>query len=116
MHQQNVGRLRGIEALRREILQILIVAILISLGTNILASGISSYLGAGSWILIGSGFAISSLGLVAALFHLSTAMNSNFIFKGVLTLDKNKKSIVSVPRYVFAERAKENIEALCAEN
>lgn len=116
MHDSRRGFLSEILSGRTNLIEIVVVAILIALGVNLVADGliIHARLAPLTSILLGlMVILISILYLVARVLGRRTRSRS---YTGFFIYDRNKNEVVDVPRYDFSEDLSMKLKAAFLEN
>ncbi|MDP2259409.1 MAG: hypothetical protein Q8J89_06820 [Caulobacter sp.] len=110
--------LRGtgaIRAMRSEIGQLAIVAIVLAVGASVTATGIVDLLTSRQTPSVFVGLGIVALGLAAMAWRLAPPISDTVQLNGVILLDEDKK-IARIDRYEFSEDIRRYLSALKAEN
>ncbi|WP_097340885.1 hypothetical protein [Escherichia coli] len=103
-------------AVKTNIFEVFIVAVLIALGVNILSSGVVGYFNLSFLKMIVVGALLIILGATIFLRNAYPMNNGKYDFEGVVCLDNEKKELISIEGYDFSEEVSRYLKGLCAEN
>lgn len=112
----NSSLVEGILASRGALAELLVAAVLLSLGVNLAASAIVSLFKTSSILLffIALFLILFSLYLIASKLISKRSVERTFV--GLLVLKKSSNSLVTVPRYHYSEALAKYLEGIFAEN
>lgn len=113
--QKDHGRTKSLLALRSDFFQIVAVAIVVSIGTNILSSSITNF-AQNDWINLSAGIVLVACGLVFAFWKAKVKLNGVTEYEGIIFLDPNTRESIEVERYEFSEKITSYLKGLCLEN
>ncbi|MEL7629671.1 hypothetical protein AAGW04_11815 [Pectobacterium aroidearum] len=103
-------------AFKTNLFEVFIIAILISLGVNILSSGIFGKFNFSFTQSITIGLMFIFFGVLFFLRNASPINSGKYIYKGVVCIEKGTHDLVSIEGYDFTEKISQYVKALCAEN
>ncbi|MDN0088300.1 hypothetical protein QVN42_13060 [Yersinia nurmii] len=103
-------------AFKTNLFEVLIIAVLVALGVNILSSGLVGYFNFSFLQLIIFGILLILLGALVFLRNAHPINSGKYNFEGVVCLDKNTYDLLEIENYHFTEEVSKYIKALCAEN
>lgn len=106
----------GITISRKNFVELLIVAVLLSFGINVIASQFLNWLKDQSVIAFIIGTILCILPILYALINLFGKRKNRTTVNGFVVYDPTKKKLVSIPRYHFAQRICNYIDAAFSEN
>src|SRR5579862_1482858 len=109
------GRTSTIFAILADFTQLIIVAILLALGANVLAAGLAGLLAPSRAGLILLGVLLIVVGLVMAFWRIRPSINGVSNLEGVIFLTKNRQP-VAVKRYRFSGALENYVNGLITEN
>jgi hypothetical protein len=109
------GRTSTIFAIQADFAQLIIVAILLALGANVLAAGLAGLLAPSRAGLILLGVLLIVVGLVMAFWRIRPSINGVSDLEGVIFLTKNRQP-VAVKRYRFSGALENYVNGLITEN
>jgi hypothetical protein len=109
-------KLSELLAFKANLLEILVIAVLVALGVNVMASGIIGYLSLSFYLSIIVGFLLVSLGLLILLRNVKPINSGTFKYKGVICVEKDSHNLLPIEGYELTEDISKYVRALCAEN
>ncbi|HDR9096502.1 hypothetical protein QZM46_23580 [Burkholderia vietnamiensis] len=93
-----------------------LAAIVLALGVNLLASGVSGYLGSKTGIMVLIGVALTLLSIYLISRRTLSSRSATREFEGFVCFRSGTADLIAVPRYRYAEELESYLEALFAEN
>lgn len=103
-------------AFKANLFEILIIAVLVALGVNILASGLIGYLDLSFLQSVSIGLLLVILGALVFLRNAHPINSGMYSYKGLVCLEKDTSDLLAIEGYDFTEEVSKYIKALCAEN
>lgn len=103
-------------AFKTNLLEVLIIAILLSLGVNLFSSGIAGYFNLSFVSLIFFGALLVFMGLIVLLRNAHPINSGEYNYEGVVCVEENTKTLLAIEGYDFTEEVSGYVKALCAEN
>src|SRR5712691_6949031 len=117
MSDNTTRSIEAITTLRASLFEVVVVAVVLALGINLLSSGIVAVFGIPGWAIVLLGSACCVVGVAYLLTRLRPANARRFKFYGVLPIGEGKeRKIFPVERYDFSEKAAMYFQGLCVEN
>ena len=116
MRDKGTHKVADTLAERREFLSIVIIAIVLAIGTNLLASWISSSAPDRQAHSLWLGILLTSLPLVYLALRLVASRHISHLVEAVFILDPDENQLVPVPRYKFSEDLCRTLQAAFLEN
>ncbi|MRS13432.1 hypothetical protein GJV06_00765 [Enterobacteriaceae bacterium RIT691] len=109
-------KLADLLAFKANLFEVLIIAVLVALGVNVLSSGLMGYFNFTFFELIAIGFLLILTGALMLFRNASPMNNGKYKYKGIICIEENSGDLIDIIGYPFAEEVSRNIKALCAEN
>lgn len=109
-------KLANLLAFKANLFEVFVIAVLVSLGVNILASGFLAHLNLDSTQSLIIGGLLVVTGLLILLRNLQPENSRIYEFNGVICTDRNSSELISIQNYEVTEELKQAISALCTEN
>jgi hypothetical protein len=109
------GRASTVFAIQADFAQLIIVAILLALGANVLAAGLAGILAPSRAGLVLPGLLLIVAGLAIAFWRIRPTINGVSDLEGVIFLAKNRQP-VAVKRYRFSGALEDYVKGLITEN
>jgi hypothetical protein len=109
-------KLANLLAFKANLFEIMIIAVFVALGVNILASGLIGYLDLSFLQSAGIGLLLVVLGALVLLRNAHPIKNGKYRFKGLICLEKSTNHLLAIEDYAFTEEVSKYIKALCTEN
>lgn len=103
-------------AFKANLFEILIIAVLVALGVNILAYGLIGYLNFSFFQSATIGFLLVILGALVFLRNAHPINSGMYSYKGLVCLEEDTNDLLAIEGYDFTEEVSRYIKALCAEN
>jgi hypothetical protein len=109
-------RLADLLAFKANLFEILVIAVLVALGVNILASGLVAYLHFTHLQSATVGLLLVALGALVFLRNAHPINSGTYSYKGLVCLEKDTGELLPIEGYDFTEDLSKYIKALCVEN
>lgn len=106
----------ALNAARREVAGILIVAVTTGLGVNLLSSGFGIGLDLSARWLVAFGLALIGLSICVTTLILRRNLVRDITYEGVFTIDSLSRRVIPFERYEFSEQMAEHVTAIGTEN
>ncbi|MFL5590853.1 MAG: hypothetical protein ACJ8DI_24840 [Ktedonobacteraceae bacterium] len=107
---------RGVAISRKNLIELIVIAILLSFGINLIAGQILSWLNEKSFIVLLIGFFLCLVSIVYTLFSLFGSRTKSHTYEGFLIDGPAKNNITSVPGYELSEEVHDYLQGAFAEN
>jgi hypothetical protein len=109
-------KLANLLAFKANLFEVFVIAVLVSLGVNILASGFLEYLNFSSSQSLIIGGLFVTIGLLILLRNLQPENSGSYEFEGVICTDRDSGKLIPIQNYEITEELEQAINALCSEN
>ncbi|TET22936.1 MAG: hypothetical protein E3J71_04175 [Candidatus Stahlbacteria bacterium] len=116
MNSEKKGFLAEITTRRANLLEVLVIAVLIALGVNLLTASFLSFLSLPPAVLISIGSGLALIGVFYLLFRILARRTQIRNYQGFIVYDFKTNALVNVNRYHLAEELTMLIKAAFTEN
>ncbi len=109
-------KLAELLAFKANLFEVLIIAVLVALGVNVIASGLIGYLSFSFIQSVIIGALLVFLGALVLLRNVRPINSGTYKFEGLVCLEKSTHELLAIEGYDFTEEVSQYVKALCAEN